>query len=89
MPKKTTEPGTPKAPRKPKIFAPEIIAAREKCAILLQTAEDQCKVILAEARTAVRVRKLTEGMTPAQRETLRVSLMAAGVFRTAGATDKA
>lgn len=77
MPRKKQDP-TPTVPkiRKPKTFAPEIVEARAKCATLRDEIEINCKQIMANARQAAAVRRLTEAMTPEQREALRKSLEA-------------
>lgn len=79
MPKKTTT-TEPKAPRAPKTFAPEIVEARNKCHALREAAELECKKIMTLARQAAIVRKLTDAMTPEQKEVLRKSLEAKRVI---------
>ena len=71
MPKKATEPKTPKAT---KTFAPEIVEARQKCVAMREATEIECKQVVAAARQAVVVRRLTEAMTPEQKEALKASL---------------
>lgn len=75
MPRKKQDP-TPTVPkiRKPKTFAPEIVEARAKCATLREAIELECKEVMTNARQTAAVRRLTEAMTPAQREALRVTL---------------
>lgn len=68
--KNTTE----KKPRKEKVFSPEIVQARVDCAAKREETELLCKRIMAAARQATKVRKLTEAMSPEQREALKAAL---------------
>lgn len=65
---------TEKKPRAPRQVSPEIQAAKEQCLQLRMEAEVKCSEAMASARQAAKVRKLTEGMTPEQREALKKSL---------------
>lgn len=72
MPKKTpTEPKTPRAPRQQ---SPEIVEAKKECADRREQAEAQCKLLMAQARQAARVRKLTESMSPEAKAALKAVL---------------
>jgi hypothetical protein len=74
MPKKKTDPAAPKAPRKPRTLAPEIVEAKSRCVEILNMADAQCKTVMEQARGAVKLRKLMETMTPEMRQTLKASL---------------
>lgn len=65
---------TPTKTRAPKVFSPEIVQARVDCASKREETELLCKRIMSQARQATKVRKLTEAMSPEQREALKAAL---------------
>lgn len=74
MSKTKTNPDQPKAPRKPRTISPEIERAKKECAEMWAEAETKHREIMTAARTAARVRKLTENMSDSQREALKSAL---------------
>ena len=73
MPKEKTQP-TEKKPRVPRQQSPEIAHAKAQTEVIRAEAEIKCKELMAQARQAVKVRKLTEAMTPEQKQALLATL---------------